>query len=250
MDGHGSDFLLRKETWENKKYVVNSQTNELDEEVIGTFSHFPVKLAWAVTVHKSQGLTFDKAIIDVGRAFAPGQVYVALSRLRSLDGLILRSRIQSDLIFSDKSVVDFSHSAKAQKRLDELLHLHQNHFIQKLVRETFDFEPLLKDLTYFAKDQESSFEFEDETMQSAILEMQEQFRSELGNSERFRQQLLYLLQSQDQKLLHERIAKGSAYYEKILIKILEKIHLQAQMVANFSRTKKYLGTGRDRAVSI
>ena len=70
--------------------------------------------------------------------------------------------------------------------------------------------------------------------------MQEQFRSELGNSERFRQQLLYLLQSQDQKLLHERIAKGSAYYEKILIKILEKIHLQAQMVANFSRTKKYL----------
>ena len=99
MDGDGSDFLLRKETWENKKYVVNSQTNELDEEVIGTFSHFPVKLAWAVTVHKSQGLTFDKAIIDVGRAFAPGQVYVALSRLRSLDGLILRSRIQSDLIF-------------------------------------------------------------------------------------------------------------------------------------------------------
>ncbi|WP_100627322.1 helix-turn-helix domain-containing protein [Algoriphagus formosus] len=240
MDGDGSDFLLRKETWENKKYVVNSQTNELDEEVIGTFSHFPVKLAWAVTVHKSQGLTFDKAIIDVGRAFAPGQVYVALSRLRSLDGLILRSRIQSDLIFSDKSVVDFSHSAKAQKRLDELLHLHQNHFIQKLVRETFDFEPLLKDLAYFAKDQESSFEFEDETMQSAIPEIQEQFRSELGNSERFRQQLLYLLQSQDQKLLHERIAKGSAYYEKILIKILEKIHLQAQMVSNFSRTKKYL----------
>ncbi|MCR9082448.1 MAG: AAA family ATPase [Cyclobacteriaceae bacterium] len=240
MDGDGSDFLLRKETWENKKYVINSQTNELDEEVIGTFSHFPVKLAWAVTVHKSQGLTFDKAIIDVGRAFAPGQVYVALSRLRSLDGLILRSRIQSDLIFSDKSVVDFSHSAKAQKRLDELLHLHQNHFIQKLVRETFDFEPLLKDLVYFAKDQESSFEFEDETMQSAIPEVQEKFRSELGNSERFRQQLLYLLQSQDQKLLHERIAKGSAYYEKILIKILEKIHLQAQMVSNFSRTKKYL----------
>ena len=73
--------------------MVDPVTREQQEQVLGTFEQYPVKLAWAITVHKSQGLTFDRAIIDVGQAFAPGQVYVALSRLRSLDGLILRTRI-------------------------------------------------------------------------------------------------------------------------------------------------------------
>ncbi|MFM7728468.1 MAG: ATP-dependent RecD-like DNA helicase, partial [Flavobacteriales bacterium] len=93
-----------REQWENKKYSVSASTRDLDEEVVGTFSQFPIKLAWAVTVHKSQGLTFDRAIIDVGQAFAPGQVYVALSRLRSLDGLILRTRIDPAVISNDATV--------------------------------------------------------------------------------------------------------------------------------------------------
>ena len=75
--------------WENKKFSLNKGTNEIEENIKGTFSHYPIKLAWAITVHKSQGLTFKKAIIDVSRAFAPGQIYVALSRLVSLDGLVL-----------------------------------------------------------------------------------------------------------------------------------------------------------------
>ena len=85
----GNTVTMDLYTWENKRYVLNHATGTIDETVIGTFTHFPIKLAWAVTVHKSQGLTFKQAIIDVSEAFAPGQIYVALSRLESLEGLVL-----------------------------------------------------------------------------------------------------------------------------------------------------------------
>src|SRR5690606_15939659 len=112
MMDSAKEYTLKKEKWENKKYVIQEETKELVEEVVGTFEQFPVKLAWAVTVHKSQGLTFDSAIIDVGRAFAPGQVYVALSRLRNLDGLALRTRIGFGAINSDPEVVSFTQSTQ------------------------------------------------------------------------------------------------------------------------------------------
>ncbi|MFC3415081.1 helix-turn-helix domain-containing protein [Algoriphagus hitonicola] len=239
MEGDEQTFLLRKEVWENKRYVVNPETKELDEDVIGTFSHFPIKLAWAVTVHKSQGLTFDKAIIDVGQAFAPGQVYVALSRLRSLDGLILRSRIQSDLIYSDHQVVKFSQSSDQQQRLDELLKIHQRHFLQQLIDRTFDFIPIIKEIEYFQKNQESSMEFEDIEMQAAIPIVYENLRAETENTGKFRRQLQSLLQIESPDQLSERLQKGVDYYKGILKKLLGKIIDQRAMVSNFSRTKKY-----------
>ena len=93
------DVEVKRETWENIRYSYNKGDDKIEEEVLGTFSQFPLRLAWAITIHKSQGLTFEKAIIDAGTSFAAGQVYVALSRLTGLEGLVLRSRVPSVRIF-------------------------------------------------------------------------------------------------------------------------------------------------------
>jgi ATP-dependent exoDNAse (exonuclease V) alpha subunit len=84
---------VKKVTWQNIRYKFNEAANSIEEETLGSFTQYPIRLAWAVTIHKSQGLTFQRAVIDAGNAFAAGQVYVALSRCVSLDGIVLLSSI-------------------------------------------------------------------------------------------------------------------------------------------------------------
>ncbi len=239
MDDSHDEFILKKELWENKKYRINPETKELEEEVIGTFAQYPIKLAWAVTVHKSQGLTFDRAIIDVGQAFAPGQVYVALSRLRSLDGLVLRTRVQPDVIYSDPKVVDFTLGTGLQQSLTELLSAHQSQYLSQLIQDTFEFISLTNSLTQFDKEQESSLEFEDESLRKDLSVIYEALISEGENTRKFRTQLMILLQQGEQEKLLHRVEKGTTYYLNFLTGILEKIILHEVKVEDFSRIKSY-----------
>ncbi|WP_026965833.1 helix-turn-helix domain-containing protein [Algoriphagus terrigena] len=238
LDDSYAEYVLRKEIWENKKYRIDPDTKELEEEVVGTFSQYPVKLAWAVTVHKSQGLTFDRAIIDVGQAFAPGQVYVALSRLRSLDGLILRTRVQTEVIYSDPKVVDFTQGA-GQSNLSELLSQNQSRYLSRLIEETFEFESMLKSMVQFDKDQTSSMEFEDDDLRKDLPAIYQALESEKENTRKFRLQLQVLLQQNEGEKLLQRIEKGSGYYLNFLQNVLEKLMLHEAMVEDFSRIKTY-----------
>ena len=104
----GNQILVERETWENIKYVWNDEEKKIEEDVTGTFTQYPVKLAWAITVHKSQGLTFEKVIADLGTAFAPGQVYVALSRCTTFDGLVLRTQLNRNAIKTAPEVLAFA----------------------------------------------------------------------------------------------------------------------------------------------
>lgn len=240
MEGNAFRTNLRREIWENKRYVLNETTKELEEEIIGTYEHFPIKLAWAVTVHKSQGLTFDRAIIDVGQAFAPGQVYVALSRLKGLEGLTLRTRIQSHIISADPNASDFTVSASQQEPLDKLLSFHQRRYLERLFTHTFSLESLIQAVRAFQKDAESSMEFEDAEMRAAIPTLLADLSTESENTTKFQRQLVGLLQSADMERLSERLEKGSAYYSKILEKALKQVLLHVAEVARFSKTKEYL----------
>ena len=109
--GESGEMQLEPETWNNIRYHYNESRDAIEEEELGSYKQYPVRLAWAVTIHKSQGLTFEKAIIDAGQSFAPGQVYVALSRLTSMKGLVLSSPITPQAIHTDPRILAFPFAA-------------------------------------------------------------------------------------------------------------------------------------------
>ncbi|MEO8569624.1 MAG: helix-turn-helix domain-containing protein [Ginsengibacter sp.] len=152
----GANISVSMETWENSRYVLDRVDGKLQQETLGTFSQFPLRLAWAITIHKSQGLTFEKVMIDAGAAFSSGQVYVALSRCTSLDGIVLLSKIPSAAIYSNDNVIKgqqtLTHKGSLAERFDGARQI----FTQQLLEEIFSFNevtPLIDVLHFHIKEQ-------------------------------------------------------------------------------------------------
>ncbi|MBF8150282.1 helix-turn-helix domain-containing protein [Winogradskyella sp. F6397] len=137
------NITTKLETWENIKYTVDGETKAISEDKIGSYAQIPLRLAWSITIHKSQGLTFEKAIIDAQGAFAHGQTYVALSRCKSLEGLVLKSKIEANQIISDHNVIEFNKNAEANQPNDTVLLESKRNFQLDLISEIFNFYKFL-----------------------------------------------------------------------------------------------------------
>ncbi len=216
-DAFGHDITVNRETWQNMKYSINEETQEITENVIGSFSQYPLKTAWAITIHKSQGLTFEKAIIDAAAAFSHGQVYVALSRCKSLEGLVLNSRISQQALITDHRLEQYSNSLTERHANETYLHTAQQQYFLKLTTELFDFESIQQRLQYVAHLITSHLYRLYPEWCSRYSECRDNFRAEItevGN--RFQQQLQRLIAEQpdytDNPIIQERICKGTEYF--------------------------------------
>ena len=145
LEGSEREITVKREVWEQKKYSLDTDKN-IKEEVLGSFEQFPIKLAWAVTIHKSQGLTFDKVIIDAGKSFTAGQVYVALSRCRTLKGIILKSKITPEVIFKDNRILKFQGETQANDNVESILNQEKYDYSIRKVLRTVDCQWFLKEV--------------------------------------------------------------------------------------------------------
>jgi hypothetical protein len=240
MDGSKEPYRLKQEKWENKKYTVDETVKDLKEEVVGEYFQYPIKLAWAITVHKSQGLTFEKAVIDVGQAFAPGQVYVALSRLTSLDGLVLRTKINPSAVSTDTQVVAFAKTKDQQDPLPNILKNEQRHYLANLLASTFSFTEVTQTIQRILQKHDTTGQFEDPEMRSALDVLSDNMNAQKATTQKFVQQLRFCLQENDHERLFGRIEKGSKYYIGFVESNLRLLLKHIEEVKQFSKTKTYL----------
>jgi hypothetical protein len=235
-NGDEECIMVELAEWQNIKYSINDATEEIQEEVVGTFIQYPLKLAWAITIHKSQGLTFEKAIIDASAAFAHGQVYVALSRCKTLEGLVLSSKLTQRSIISDTTVQRFSGKvSENQPRKDEFEKC-QYEYQKELLVELFDFTPIRRQLAYCLKIYTENVGSLHEGLKNSLEQLITFVNAELLTiSDKFKPHLYKMLElepnAEKNQQLQERILKASKYYvEKIntgVLSVLEDIVIES-----------------------
>ncbi len=213
--------------WQNCKYVLNEKTKEIEEEVIGTFKQYPLKLAWAITIHKSQGLTFEKAIIDAKDSFAHGQVYVALSRCKSLEGLVLSTRIGEFSIKNDTTVIDFTEDVEKHQPGPSEFEQFKKDYAEELLIDLFDFKSVLKYIRILIKLWDEHNAQLMGTLGPGLKDMILPLQSELIDvAVKFESQIRHLVSKspdpEENGQLQERVSKASVYFSDKLEHLISR----------------------------
>lgn len=218
------DLLLTKSAWQSFEYQID-EDEQVSQNLVGEFLQYPIKLAWAVTIHKSQGLTFDHAIIDAGKSFISGQVYVALSRVRTLSGLILKSKINKDSLRSNNEVINFLRPAMASD-LNLLMKRAQEKYILKLVLAHFNFNSMMSGVDLIQQDPEI-YKVNNPFLKTQMQEITSAIKKLDVLLEKFRQQInnLYLQDGfEAQENLQNRITAANGYFaNELSVKLLHPL---------------------------
>lgn len=241
-------YWLGKYTWDNIDYVAG-KGNTVFPKSIGTFRQFPVKLAWAITVHKSQGLTFKQAIIDLEQAFAPGQIYVALSRLKSLDGLVLSSKVNFQSLRHDQNVQWYHEKQESPDQLEKILSDESKFYVQEYVAGKFDLRPLLEIMMQYVDNGGSG---KAKTMHTRYKSWARALVNDLQpvevTSERFVAQVKRI--GNDWDILQARIDAAKKYFTPFIKETIQTIDAHAKEAAKEKKATTYLKDLQDLRDSV
>lgn len=220
--GRQTPIEVTPQVWENTRYKINEATNTIETEVQGTFAQMPLRLAWAITIHKSQGLTFDRVIIDAGASFAPGQVYVALSRCRTIEGLVLATPIAEDSLRPDPAVAQYiSYQSEAALRSIEMLDGIKAEYYRQLLAELFTFRDIVTREEALNRFVYTTYRHSYPDEAAALKRIAEELRSKITDvSDKW----LAMIQTQSIATLNDRdfllrVRKGAVYFYNTLIDI-------------------------------
>jgi hypothetical protein len=238
--GELTELIVEKETWKNVTYSYNPAAGQIEEEIIGTFTQYAIRLAWAITIHKSQGLTFSKVVIDAGQSFAPGQVYVALSRCTSLEGIVLHSLIFKNSIRSDERVIRYAEEEASIEELEPILKKNRVHYLIETLINVFDWDKVLEELRSFLQDlQERKFTGREDA-QKIVEEWIAKSIEHQEVARKFQHQIKAISDQEDFQLLEQRLKSAIVYFtNRVGEEIIDKIVAHKSEIKQKSKVKKY-----------